>query len=134
MCLQNLVNHENVDHGNNKVVDDDIDVQAYLKTILSGPFIEIECAFDGFDAGVKLVSFKPHLIILDLSMPNMDGFEVCKYIKKIPESKNIKILVMTGHGTQENKEKVISMGADAFLIKPSPKNTIIKNVEKLLGQ
>ncbi len=114
------------------IVDDDSLVQRQMKKILNGPLIEIETASDGFEAGIKVVSFKPHLVILDLSMPNMDGFEVCKHIKTSPDLKKIKVLIMTSHGTKENKNKIMSLGADAFLTKPAAKEVIINLVEKLL--
>ena len=114
------------------IVDDDISVQTYLKKMLSGIFIDIEVASDGFQAGIKLIQFKPDLILLDLFMPNMDGFEVCKTVKENPSTHKTKILIMTGHGTKENYNKAILLGADAFLSKPSSKKEIINCVEKLL--
>ena len=114
------------------IVDDDISVQTYLKKLLGGIFIDIEVASDGFQAGMKLIQFKPDLILLDLFMPNMDGFEVCKTVKGNPSTHKTKILIMTGHGTKENYTKAISLGADAFLSKPSSKKEIISCIEKLL--
>lgn len=63
------------------IVDDDRSVRMYLTKILKGVLIETETAADGFIAGKKIVQFRPDLVILDLSMPYMDGFEVCKTIK-----------------------------------------------------
>lgn len=114
------------------IVDDDSSVQKYLKKVLSGIFIDIDIASDGFEAGKKLIQFKPDLMILDLHMPNMDGFEVCKKVKEDSSTKRIKILIMTGHGTKANIDKVLSFGADAVLNKPSSKEKILSCVEKLL--
>ena len=114
------------------IVDDEIKVQNYLKKALSGILIDVDVASDGFEAGKKLIQFKPDLLILDLFMPGMDGFEVCKKIKDDPSTQQIKILIMTGYGTQKNKNKVLSVGADAFLNKPSSKREIIDCIEKLL--
>ncbi|MCD4718681.1 MAG: response regulator [Desulfobacula sp.] len=114
------------------IVDDDIALQEYLKIVLSGVFIEIELASDGFEAGIKIIEFKPHLVILDLFMPKADGFQVCKTIKENPSTNKIKVLIMTGYGTKENRDKVISLGADAFLSKPCSMEEIINQVEKLL--
>ena len=115
-----------------KIVDDDIDIQEYLTMILSGIFTSIQVASDGFEAGIKVMEFKPHLIILDLSMPKADGFDVCKAIKENPSTFKIKILILTGYGTKENQTKAISLGADAFLTKPCTKTELIHQVEKLL--
>ncbi|MFO7753484.1 MAG: response regulator [Desulfobacteraceae bacterium] len=114
------------------IVDDDPGVQKYLGKILSGPLMEIDFASDGFEAGTKLFSFQPALMILDLFMPNMDGFEVCRYIKKNKETQKIKILVLTGEETEENKKRVMSLGADGFLPKSSTKEEILNFVEILL--
>ncbi|MCP4673364.1 MAG: response regulator [Desulfobacula sp.] len=114
------------------IVDDDTGIQEYLKTILSGIFTDVEVASDGFEAGIKVMEFKPHLIILDLSMPMADGFDVCKTIKANPSTRKIKILILTGYGTQENQTKAIALGADAFLTKPCPEKDLINQVERLL--
>lgn len=114
------------------IVDDDVRVRNYLKKILGGVFTDIEEAMDGFDAGKKLIQFDPDLIILDLFMPDMDGFKLCKNIKTDESTKKIKILILSGHGTKENQDKALSLGADAFLCKPSLKKEIIDCVEKLL--
>jgi excisionase family DNA binding protein len=114
------------------IVDDDSSVRNYLKKVLSGIFIDIDIASDGFEAGKKLIQFKPDLMILDLYMPNMDGFEVCKKVKEDSSTQKIKIIIMTGYGTKEIKEKAFLLGADAFLEKPSSKIEIISCVEKLL--
>jgi len=115
------------------IVDDEISIQSYLNKILKGLLIDIDFASDGFEAGKKIIRFKPNLIILDLFMPNMDGFTVCKNIKEDPSTKKIKVIIMSGHGTKENEDKAMSIGADAFLKKPLSKNIILECVEKLLS-
>jgi len=114
------------------IADDDISIQKYLKKILSGILIELEFASDGFEAGKKLVQFHPDLIILDLFMPGMDGFEVCRRVKEDKATSKTKILIMSGHGKKGNVEKALSLGADDFLEKPSSKKKILNCVEKLL--
>lgn len=114
------------------IVDDDDSVRNYLTLILKGTFVDVEYAADGFEAGKKLIQYKPDLVILDLFMPNMNGFEVCKMVKADPSTRRTKVLILSGHGTKENEEKAISLGADAFLRKPSSKKDILKCVENLL--
>ena len=63
---------------------------------------------DGFDAGVKIAEFKPDLVILDLVMPNMDGFEACRRIKTNPNLKTTKVLILTGYDTKENRYRMCS--------------------------
>jgi len=114
------------------IVDDDESVRQYLDKLLKGPFLDTQTAPDGFEAGKKIFQFKPDLIFLDISMPNMDGFEVCRNIKNDPNTKHIKVIILTGHGTNENRKKAFLNGADEFLKKPSSKKDILECVEKLL--
>ena len=115
------------------IVDDDPDVQKILGKILSTYDYRAEVASDGLDAGIKIVQFKPDLIILDLFMPKMDGFEVCKRIKGDSDHSHIKILILTGYDTKENQDRTLKAGADGYLSKPVKKNDLIKHIENLLG-
>ncbi|MBW2569785.1 MAG: response regulator [Deltaproteobacteria bacterium] len=115
------------------IVDDDPAIQKMLNQILCAHQYETETASDGFEAGAKTTAFKPGLIILDLVMPGMDGFEVCGQIKKNPDTSHIKILAVTGHNTKENKEKIINAGADGYLVKPVVKDTLLQKIEELLN-
>ncbi len=115
------------------IVDDDPDVQKILAKILSANDYRAEVASDGLDAGMKIVQFKPDLIILDLLMPKMNGFEVCRRIKEDREHAHIKILILTGFDTKENKDRSLRAGADGYLSKPVKKNDLIRHIEKLFG-
>ncbi len=115
------------------IVDDDISIQKYLNTLLKGPFMDIQVVSDGFEAGIKVMEFKPDLLVLDLNMPGKDGFEVCQFVKANPSTSHVKVLILTGFGTPANKEKAFEIGADGFLTKPAPKEKIIKVVERLLA-
>jgi len=127
---------DRTDHGGEKilVVDDDPKTQKYLNKMLSSNSYHIETASDGFEAGAKTIQFKPDLIILDLFMPGIDGFEVCKQIKENSNTSQIKILVLTGHDTQENRDRILQLGADAYLAKPVKKSLLIQNIKNLLGK
>ena len=115
------------------IVDDDLKVQKLLTVMLSSDRYETETASSGFEAGAKVVKFKPGLIILDLFMPEMSGFEVCSQIKKEPETSHIKILVLTGYYNKENRERVMEAGADAYMTKPVEKDVLLRHVEDLLS-
>lgn len=114
------------------IVDDEPNVQKYLNKMLSSNGYLIELASDGFEAGVKTIQFQPDLIILDLFMPGMDGFAVCKQIKKNPNTSHIKILAYTGYDTKENKDRIMQAGADDYLVKPVSNKTLLKNIKELL--
>lgn len=115
------------------IVDDDSQIQKVLTNVLSAQKYETAVASDGFEAGVKVTEFKPGLIILDLFMPGMDGFEVCKRIKENPLSSQTKILAITGYDTEENKDRIMEAGADGYMAKPFLKDEILQQIEALLN-
>ena len=115
------------------IVDDDTDVQNLLFKILSAEKYKTDVASDGFEAGIKVMQFKPDLIILDLFMPRMDGFEVCRRIKEDADTAHIKILAITGYDREENRERIMASGADGFMAKPMSIDILLKQVEALLN-
>jgi len=116
------------------IVDDDPVIRKSLCQLLSDHKYESQTAGDGLEAGVKVMQFKPDLIILDLILPGMDGFEACRYLKKDPTIPHTKILVLTGYDTEENREQIMAAGADDFLEKPVEEGTLIRHIERLLGR
>ena len=115
------------------IVDDDSQIQKVLTNVLSAQKYETAVASDGFEAGVKVTEFKPGLIILDLFMPGMDGFEVCKRIKENPLSSQTKILAITGYNTKENRDRIMEAGADGYMAKPFLKGELLQQIEALLN-
>lgn len=77
---------------------------------------------------------KPRLIILDIMMPGMDGFEVCKKLKNNSETKDIKIIMLSAKGEQENKMKGIDQGADDYLTKPFDPSELDSMIESLINK
>ena len=116
------------------IVDDDQGIRKLLNKMLSSGGYRRETASDGFEVGTKVMQFKPDLMILDLFMPGMDGFEVCKQIKENLNTSHIKILILTGFDSKENKERTMRAGADGFLGKPLGKSVLLKNVKDLLSE
>jgi len=80
--------------------------------------IEVATATDGFEAGLQAATFRPDLLILDLMMPRVDGFAVCRSIKSNAVTAHMRILVISAFGSHDNIERVMAAGADAFLHKP----------------
>ncbi len=116
------------------VVDDDEAVRKSLKQRLAREKFTVETAEDGFKAGLKARDIKPGLIILDLMMEGIDGFEVCRTIKANNSLNSTKILIMTGYDTPENRDKAMQDGADAFLSKGDDFKTILRTVYELLAE
>ncbi len=114
------------------IVDDDESVRKTLALRLTRQKFNVETASDGFKAGLKAQEMNPHLIILDLMMDGIDGFEVCKTIKENNALKETKILIMTGFDTPENREMAMQAGADDYLPKGGSLKSILKLINELL--
>lgn len=114
------------------IVDDDAAVRKTLKQRLTREGFVVETASDGFKAGLVARDIKPNLIILDLMMEGIDGFEVCKNIKQNKALKDTRVLIMTGFDTRSNRERAFSVGADDYLIKGGSFKSILKHIHQLL--
>lgn len=102
------------------VVDDDRQVSGFLGEWLTGldkPFI-VSNATDGFEVGSKAHTFKPGIILLDLMMPKLDGFAICRRIKADPVTSAIRVIAMTGYPTLENEQRILEAGAEICISKP----------------
>ncbi len=116
------------------VVDDEADVtQVIVKGLRKTGQYEVANAADGFEAGIQVARFGPDLVVLDLMMPNLDGFQVCRLIKSNPDTRHIKVLVLTGYASEQNKGLAMECGADAFLAKPIELEQLREHVEKLFA-
>jgi len=116
------------------IVDDEPTVVSFIERALrlEGNF-ELATASDGFEAGRQLTTFRPDLIILDLMLPGVNGFEVCRSVKADPTTQYVKILVVTGFATDENIENALQCGADDYLEKPLKLEDLREKVDKLLA-
>jgi excisionase family DNA binding protein len=102
------------------VVDDEPSVVEIASRALQqlGDDVTLASAADGFEAGLQVATFRPHLLILDLMMPQIDGFEVCRMIRENPATAHIKILIITAYGNHHNIQQALSAGANDFMHKP----------------
>lgn len=103
-----------------------------LEAYLSGVDCEIQFAVDGKDTLDKVASFQPDLILLDVMMPKLSGFEVCKRIKDNAKTKRIMILMVTALNELGDIERAVASGTDDFLSKPINKLELLKRVENML--
>ena len=116
------------------VVDDD---QVIVETITAGleedPHdYEIITAADGFEAGIQVSHFKPDVLILDIMMPDIDGYEVCRKLKSSEETRHVKIIVLSGYLDEESYKKMREYGADLCFSKPLPLDRLKEEIARLL--
>ena len=89
-------------------------------------------AVDGRDTLAKVAEFQPDLILLDIMMPKLSGFEVCKTLKRDPATRQIMILMVTALNELGDIERAVAAGCDDFLSKPVNKLELVKRVENML--
>jgi excisionase family DNA binding protein len=102
------------------IVDDDSLVVDFLRELLSDdeqPTV-VESAADGFEAGIKVQSFAPDVVLLDLMMPGIKGTEVCRQIKQMPRHAELRVIAMSGYLNPENEAELLAAGAECCLSKP----------------
>ena len=114
------------------IVDDNPANCELLEAYLDSVDCETEVAVDGRQALEKAVSFQPDLILLDVMMPKLSGFEVCEKIKRDPQLKNIMILMVTALNELGDIERAVNAGTNDFLSKPVNRIELLKRVENLL--
>ena len=115
------------------IVDDDLPMANAIARVLKRGGWEVQVANDGFEAGMRLVSFQPSLLTLDLRMPSMDGFTVLALTRANPELAHLKILAISAQG-QEVLDKALACGANGVLAKPFDNDRLLDMVEKMLGK
>ena len=103
-----------------------------LDAYLAGLDCEVGFAVDGQDTLDKVKSFKPDLILLDIMMPKLNGFEVCQQIKSDSELKRTMILMVTALNERGDIERAVQAGTDDFLSKPVNQIELVKRVENML--
>ncbi|MDX1389261.1 MAG: response regulator [Acidobacteriota bacterium] len=118
------------------VVDDEASIREVLSEHLasrSSPY-EVMTAADGFEAGRLVATFRPDVVLLDLRMPGMDGFQVCRTIKADPDSSSTIVLAMTGYYTPETEAKILDCGAIRCVAKPVEPSTLAGMIDGVLEQ
>ncbi|MHC4946743.1 MAG: response regulator [Planctomycetota bacterium] len=115
------------------VVDDDPEIVDLFKDVLGrDERFEIQTAATGYDAGLLTEQFRPHLVLLDFMLPDINGNLVCQRIKCNPDLRNTKILIVSGVIKQEEVDALTDSGADGFIKKPFDIAKLIDRMAELL--
>lgn len=114
------------------VIEDNADVTAYMKSLLNQQY-QIQTAMNGKIGVEKAIEIVPDIIISDVMMPEMNGYEVCKTLKKDRRTSHIPIILLTAKATQQAKNKGLKYGADAYLTKPFDQEELTVRMEQLIA-
>jgi len=114
------------------VVDDNHDNVEILRAFLESRGYNVACAEDGKAALAKLEEVRPALVLLDVMMPGMDGWQVCRTIKRHPEFGSTRVVMVTAKGGFEDKFEGMRSGADDYVVKPVDLPELMTKVERNL--
>jgi CheY-like chemotaxis protein len=118
------------------VVDDEAAIRDVISENLANrtnPY-EVSTAADGFEAGRLVATFRPDVVLLDLRMPGLDGFQVCRTIKGDAETASTIVIAMTGYSTPETEARILECGAVRCLAKPIEPSAVAAAIDTVLEQ
>lgn len=115
------------------VVDDSITVRKITARLLERQGMEVLTAKDGFDAMAKLQTYTPDLLLLDVEMPRMDGYELATQIRNNPDLKHLPIIMITSRTGIKHREKAEKLGINRYLGKPFNDTELMENIRDLLS-
>ncbi len=116
------------------IVDDDASTLALEERILQSDGYEVLIAVNGLQALRTALDENPDLIILDLKLPIMDGFEICDQLKSSEETGEVPVLILSANGSEKHRVAAIECGASAYLTKPINRKQLVSEVRELLSK
>jgi excisionase family DNA binding protein len=114
------------------VVDDDIEYLDEIKSALKNTGFEFDFASNGFEAGRKIYTNKPSLVLLDFKMPGLNGFEVCRILQMYEDTKRIPVFAVTVLNSQDDIKKIKACGVKEYISKPIDVEKLIKLIRNTL--
>jgi DNA-binding response OmpR family regulator len=114
------------------VVDDEPNIVLSLEFLMRRAGFEVQVARSGGEALKALEGEPPDLMLLDVMMPEFDGYEVCERIRANPEWRRTKIIMLTARGREAERERGLALGADAYVTKPFSTRELVDQVKRML--
>lgn len=115
------------------IVDDEANIVLSLEFLMEKAGYMVYVARNGEEALEAVDEVKPDLILLDIMMPKVNGFDVCQQIRANPDYQDIKIIMLTAKGREVEITKGMSLGADSYIIKPFSTRELILEVQRVLN-
>jgi DNA-binding response OmpR family regulator len=116
------------------IVDDEANIVISLEFLMAQAGYTVEIARTGDEALLKIARFAPDLILLDVMLPGMNGFDICQRIRQTPAWRHIKVVMLTAKGREVEITKGLALGADAYITKPFSTKALLAEVESQLSK
>jgi len=114
------------------IVDDSVTIRRTLQLTLERAGFETQAARDGLEALDMIMASPPRVIILDVEMPRLNGFELLSIVRAAPQFAAVRVVMLTSRAAHKHRDYAYSLGADAYLVKPCPQEVLISTVRQLL--
>ena len=116
------------------IVEDEESLLKLESILLTSKGYDVKGVSTGQEALDALEEEKPDLVLLDIMLPEIDGFEVCRRIKSSPDTKNIPVIMLTAKKSREDMERGEKVGADWYITKPFKSAMVIKTIQRFMAQ
>ena len=115
------------------IVDDEPNIVAALEFLLEKNGYDVKVAANGVEAIEQLDAFRPDLVLLDVMVPKLSGYEVCQRMRAEPKWRDIKIVMLSAKGREVEVNKGMSLGADLYVTKPFSSVELVATIQQLLS-
>ena len=115
------------------IVEDDDNIATALEYVISREGLDQDRVGNGADAVRRIRDLRPDLVLLDIMLPEVSGYEICRTVRQDKSLGDVKILMMTARGSTTERRKGLALGADGFILKPFELNELRNEVRRLLG-
>ena len=114
------------------IVEDEESLLKLESILLTSKGFDVRGVANGRDALESLLQDPPDLVLLDIMLPEMDGFQVCRHIKQNPQTRHIPVIMLTAKKTREDMERGREVGADCYITKPFKSAMVIETIQRYL--
>ncbi len=116
------------------IVDDEPNIIVSLEFLMQQAGYQVHVARTGEEALEKIGQIVPDLVLLDVMLPDLDGFEICQWVREHPEWDHVRIIMLTAKGRDVDVAKGLAVGADAYITKPFSTRRLVAEVERILAE
>lgn len=115
------------------LVDDEANIRETIAFILDAEGVEVATASDGVEGLAAVRRLKPKVVLLDVMMPRMDGYEVCRAIRQDPNLIGTYVIILTAKGQRSDERQALEIGADLYLSKPFDDEVVLREIERVFA-